>query len=73
MGTPGDKRDLQLELVLWPMSGCWACRTPAESTSSLRFRRQAESGWLSVYHPGASLGAVRMDNEKSFVVADIPG
>jgi len=37
MGTPGEKRDLQLELMLWLTLVCWVCRMPVNRPLFARY------------------------------------
>lgn len=71
MGT-GDKRDLQLELMLLADVGMLGMPNAGKSTfiRAVSAAKPKVAG-LSVYDAGAGTGVVRMDNEKSFVVADI--
>ncbi len=73
-GTPGDKRDLLLELMLLADVGCWGCQTPVTTVHSRGIGSKTESrGTIRLPRWCRALGVVRMDSEKSFVVADIPG
>lgn len=74
MGTPGDKRDLQLELMLLADVGMLGMpNAGANPPSSVRSPPPSRK-WLTIRLPPVpSTGVVRMDNEKSFVVADIRG
>ena len=74
-GLPGEVEDLfNSNSSCWPTSGWWDFPMPASPRSSHAFPprgRRSPTTRSPPSHP--NLGVVRLDGERSFVVADVPG